>query len=124
MRSLGRLLRQGPWSPLARGLCWTRGGEPTWLALAWGGVLLGGDHARLGPESSAHLWSPRPDPPPLVDVLVPYGRGCGVEGTWRFQRERPGVRSPRTVGAPPRLTAADTVLDAAARRPTGRWSPW
>lgn len=111
---LERLLRDGPWQPLARGLCWTRGGEPPWMALAWGGVLLGGDRARLGPQSSAHLWLLHPEPPPLVDVLVPYARGCSVGGPWWFQRERPGVRSPRTVGAPPRLTAADTVLDAVA----------
>lgn len=116
---LERLLRQGPWSPLARGLYWTRGGEPPWLALAWGGVLLGGDQARLGPEASAHLWALQAEPPPVVDVLVPYARGCRVSGCWHFQRERAGVRSPRTVGAPPRLTAADTVLDVAASATTG-----
>lgn len=110
---LDRLLRQGPWSPLARGLYWTRGGDPPWSALAWGGVLLGADRARLGPEASAHLWALR-QAPDVVDVLVPYARGCAVGGSWSFHRERPGARSPRAVGAPPRLTAADTVLDLLA----------
>ena len=72
---LERLLRQGPWSSLARGVCWTRSGDPPWIALAWGGVLLGGDRARLGPDSSAHLWSLHPEPPEVVDVLLPYARG-------------------------------------------------
>src|SRR4051812_43889206 len=60
---VARLLRQGPWSLLARGVFWTRGGNPPWVALAWGGVLLGGDQARLGLAASGHLWALRPDPP-------------------------------------------------------------
>lgn len=33
----------------------------------------------------------------MVDVLVPYARGCTVGGSWSFHRERPGARSPRAV---------------------------
>src|SRR6185295_19768087 len=37
-----------------------------------------------------------------------------VGGEWQFIRERPGARSARSVGAPPRLTVEDTVLDLSA----------
>jgi len=108
-----RLLEQGTWQALARGVYSTRSGRPSWAALAWAGVLLGGDRARLGPQASGHLWELQAEPPAVVDVLVPHARGCAAAGSWRFERERPGVRSSRTIGEPPRLTAADTVLDLA-----------
>jgi hypothetical protein len=113
-----RLCAQEQWRRLGRGVLWTAASDPPWPARAWAGVLLGGDRARLGPESSAHLWELGAAPEP-IDVLVPYGRGGTATGPWTFHRERPGVRSPRTVGAPPRLTAADTVLDLTARRDEG-----
>ncbi|GAA1426647.1 hypothetical protein GCM10009616_01740 [Microlunatus lacustris] len=113
-----RLLEQGPWQALARGVYSTRSGRPSWAALAWAGVLLGGDRARLGPRASGHLWALQGEPP-VVDVLVPHARGRAVAGRWRFERERPGVRSSRTVGEPPRLTAADTVLDLAGQLDDG-----
>lgn len=113
-----RLCRQEQWRRLGRGVLYTAPTDPPWPARAWAGVLLGGDRARLGPESSAHLWELGAAPDP-IDVLVPYARGGAAAGPWTFHRERPGVRSPRTVGAPPRLTAADTVLDLAARGSDG-----
>ena len=115
---LQRLCDQGAWTRLGRGVFWTRSGPPPWRATAWAGVLLGGDQARLGPEASGHLWQLVAEPE-VVDVLVPYGRGCSADGPWTFVRERPGVRTPRSVGQPPRLPAADTVLDLAARREDG-----
>lgn len=111
--ALLRLCRDQAWRRLGRGVFRVGPGEPDWPALAWAGVLLGGDEARLGPRASAHLWG-LGDPPDPVDVLVPYGASRVSRGHWAFARERPGVRSARTVGSPPRLTAADTVLDVAA----------
>jgi hypothetical protein len=107
---LVRLCRDGGWVRLGRGVFRTRPGEPDWEALAWAGVLLGGDQARLGPGASAHVWG-LAGPPDPVDVLVPFGVSRVSRACWTFVRERPGVRSARSVGAPPRLTAADTVLD-------------
>jgi predicted transcriptional regulator of viral defense system len=47
--SIGRLVESGAWRRLARGLFLTVPLEPSWDSLAWAGVLLGGQFARLGP---------------------------------------------------------------------------
>lgn len=114
---LQRLCDQGTWHRMARGVVWTRTGDPTWPALARAGTLLGGDHARLGPEASGHVWRLRPEPT-TVDVLVPYATPRTVTGPWRFVRERAGCRS-GSVGDPPRLTAVDAVLDLTAHADDG-----
>lgn len=111
---LNRLCSDEHWQRLGRGVFLTTPGEPTWAALAWAGVLVAGDRARLGPAASAYLWQLAAMAPPVVDVLVPYPASCTVRGPWTFHREQPGQRSARTVGAPARLTAVDTVLDVAA----------
>lgn len=114
-----RRLCQEQWQRPARGLLWTGRGELPWSSWAWAGVLAAGDHARLGPESSGHLWGLVVEPPTPVDVLVPPPASCVRRGPWRFSHDTPGVRSPRSVGAPPRLTALDTVLDLTGSRDPG-----
>ena len=88
--------------------------EPSWDSLAWAGVLLGGQFARLGPESSGFLHQLLPEAPDPLDVLVPRKRRLEVDGPWQFIRETPGVRPGRSVQDPPRLTVESTVLDLAA----------
>ena len=102
------------WRPLARGIYLTVPVEPSWDGLCWAGLLIGGDRARLGPRASGHLYQLLPVAPEPVDILVPTGRSHRVDGPWQFSRERIGARSARTVGSPPRLTVADTVLDLCA----------
>jgi len=109
-----RLLEEGWWQSLARGVYLTSPSAPSWNGLAWAGVLLGGDGARLGPRASGFLHGLNTEPPRPVDVLVPIGRSARIAGEWQFSRERPGARSPRSVKAPPRLTLEDTVLDLSA----------
>ena len=108
---LDRLLRADQWHRLAVGIYLTVPIDPSWEALAWGGVLLGGDRSRLGPEASGYLHGLVPAAPRTVDVLVPDR--VRVQGPWRFIRESPGARSDRAVGAPSRLRPATTVLDLA-----------
>jgi Transcriptional regulator, AbiEi antitoxin len=112
--TLKRMLRQGWWRHLARGIYQTAPTDPSWNGLAWAGVLIGGDRARLGPEASSFLHNLVDEAPRPVDVLVPIGRSARVGGEWRFSRERPGARSARSVDDPPRLTVEDTVLDLCA----------
>ena len=50
---LERLVNSGTWLRISPGLFATVPVPPSWEALAWGGTLLGGPHARLGPESRA-----------------------------------------------------------------------
>ena len=107
-----RLVRDGFWVRMARGIYLTAAMSPTWPALAWAGVLIGGDAARLGGLAAAHLYGLVAEPPPSIDVLIPVTLSRPrITGPWCFVRERPGARSPRTVGSPPRLTIEDTVLD-------------
>jgi very-short-patch-repair endonuclease len=109
-----RLLREGWWRSVARGVYYTARSHPTWNGLAWAGLLIGGDRARLGPRASGFLHNLTDEAPRPVDVLVPVGRSARVGGEWHFSRERPGARSARTVGTPPHLTVEDTVLDLSA----------
>ena len=106
-----RLCAQRQWQRLGRGLLYLHPARPPWPAWAWAGVLAAGDRARLGPAASAHLWGLIAEAPATIDVLQPFGERCTISGPWNFRRERAGVRSPRSVGSPPRLTGADTVLD-------------
>ena len=91
--------------------------EPSWDSLAWAGVLLGGQFARLGPVVGVCTnCFEAPDP---LDVLVPRERRVDVDGPWRFIRETPGARPARSVKDPPRLTVESTVLDLTDVRDAG-----
>ena len=117
--AIGRMLSSGAWQRLCPGLYFIHSVEPTWDALAWGGILLGGPRSRLGPEASGYLHGLLSDPPRPLDVLVPLDKTLTSREEWRFVRERPAVRSDRSVGTPARLTADDTVLDLTASRSAG-----
>jgi len=113
-RVIHRLIREDRWRPLARGIYLTVPVQPSWDGLCWAGLLIGGDRARLGPRASGHLHQLLPTASQPVDILVPTGRSHRVDGPWQFSRERIGARTARSVGSPPRLTVADTVLDLCA----------
>ncbi|HSU34265.1 MAG TPA: type IV toxin-antitoxin system AbiEi family antitoxin domain-containing protein [Propionibacteriaceae bacterium] len=109
---LNRLVRSGAWVRVSSGIYLTAAIPLDWPALAWAGVLIGGDAARLGGLSAAYLHQLAPDPPAQLEVLVPSSAGPPtVTGPWYFRRERDGVRSRAWSGSPPRLTVEDTVVD-------------
>ncbi len=110
---IARLIGSAAWTPISPGIFYTAPGEPPWDALAWGGILVGGQGARVGPEASGHVAGLRPEPPLPLDIYVPPERHVMRPGPWSFLRETPEVRSAQTIGAPPRLTVEDTVLDLA-----------
>src|SRR6478752_9961271 len=108
--SVSRVLRDGRWQRLASGLFYCESGPVPWQALAWGGVLLGGETAMVAGEAAAHLHDLRDEPPDVITVLVPHGTRRAPRGPWQFVQARSGVRlSPR--GSPPRLAVEDVVLD-------------
>ena len=111
--SVARLVSEGHWQRLGRGLIFVGPQEPPWLALAWGGILLGGATSRLAGSAAGYLHQLLPDPPPEIAVLVPHGTTLRDAAAWRFIQERPGVRS-RSVRSPPRTSAEDTLLDLCA----------
>jgi len=111
--SVARLVSEGHWQRLGRGLIFTGRQEPPWLALAWGGILLGGEASRLGSSAAGYLHQMLPDPPPEIAVLVPHGMTLRNVPPWRFTQERPGIRT-RSVRSPPRTSAEDTLLDLCA----------
>ena len=85
---------------------------PDWLTLAWAGLLIGGDRARLGGLAAAHQWDMTRTEPRPIQILVPAsGSTPRVDGPWYFRRERPGARQSASYGNPPRTTIEDTVLD-------------
>lgn len=112
--TLDRLVTQHQWQRLAPGIFCTHNATPAWPSLAWAGVLLGGDDARLGGQAAAYADRLLDDAPDPIQVLVPHHVIARRREHWFFVRERPGARSPRTNGSPPRTTVADTVLDLCA----------
>jgi very-short-patch-repair endonuclease len=111
---IDRMVDSGAWTRLSPGCYFTASVDAPWAALAWAGVLIGGDKARLGGLAAAHLHRLVEVAPPAIPVLVPMQGGAPrVSGPWLFQRERPGARLPQSVGNPPRITVEDTVLDLA-----------
>jgi hypothetical protein len=114
---LGRLVDSGAWQPVARSLYSTLPVTPTWTGLAWGGLLLGRTGSRLGPRASGHLHGLVEEAPYPIDILVPADRVIRTPGPWQFQRESPGMRSVRTLGALSHLTVEDTVLDLSGQGP-------
>ena len=108
---LARELRDGTWQRLATGIYLTSVGPPSWEANAWAGTLIGGDSARIGGRAAGYLHRLVEAPPVPIEILVPIASRPRVAGPWTFRRERPGVRLPRTVGSPPRITVEDVVLD-------------
>ena len=109
--SVERLVRQGHWQRLDRSVYLTTSVEPSWMALAWAGVLLGGDRARLGGSAAGFLHGLLDREPQPITVLVPGSQVTRSRDPWRFRREGAGAREARSPGSPPRTTVEDTVLD-------------
>ena len=111
--AIRRVVRQGVWRRISPGIYLTATLEQIpWPALAWAGVLIGGDAARVGGIAAAHLHGLVPEPPSRLQILVrASGAVPKVTGPWDFRRERPAARLPTTGGSPPRLSIEDTVLD-------------
>jgi very-short-patch-repair endonuclease len=109
-RVVARLLDEGHWRRLEPGLFLTADVEPSFEARAWAGTLLGGDDARVGGLAAARLHGLADEVPSLITVLVPHVRRPAPRRGYEFVRERPHARR-RSVGAPPRTTVEDTVLD-------------
>jgi hypothetical protein len=99
---------------VARGIYHTTASRPAWDGLASAGSSSAGVARGWVRERRASYTTSSNDAPRPVDVLVPVGRSARAGGEWQFIRERPGARSARSVGAPPRLTVEDTVLDLSA----------
>ena len=112
-RLVSRLITEGHWRRLEQGLFLAADVEPSFEARAWAGTLLGGDDARLGRLTAARLHRLTEEVPSLITVLVPHERRPAPRRGYEFVRERSGSgRS--SVGAPPRTSVEDTVLDLCA----------
>ena len=111
LRCVERLITQGHWTRLTDGLYYVESGNPEWLGMAWGGLLLGGSRARLGFAAAGYLWQLIPEEPRTITVLVPYGNAIVNRGPWEFRRELPTARDQRSPGNPSRTTIEETVID-------------
>jgi len=110
-RAVDRLVRQRHWVRLLPGVYSIGPGEPSWMANAWGGVLFGGERARLGFGAAAHVWKLTAEPPRTVTVLVPTHRQLADRPPWVFRRETDATRDKRSPGSLARTTVEDTVVD-------------
>lgn len=114
--SLARLVRCGRWRRVGPSVIFVHDTEPPWTALAWAGVLLGGPESRVGGRAAAYLHGLCDEPPEQIVIMVPHRRQPTDRAPWTFHRERPGVRSDRSPGDPPRLAVEDVVLDLCTDR--------
>lgn len=112
-RIVSRLIGEGHWRRLDRGVFLTADVRPTFETRAWAGTLLGGDRARVGQLAAARLHGLADEDPALVTVLVPHEQRPAPRHGYEFVRERAGIHR-RSVGTPPRSTVEDTVLDLSA----------
>lgn len=108
--SVQRLVGEGRWHRLAQGLILTTTPPAGFSALCWGGVLLGGDRARIGGAAAAHLHGLLDRPPDQIDVWATRQLRLTADG-WRFRREQPGSHGRPPTGALPRLSVEDTVIE-------------
>lgn len=113
--NLGAAVTRGHWTRLANGIYLVHRLAPSWGALAWAGVLVGGQDAALRGKSAAHCWGFIDDAQTPISVVVPADQRIRPGGVWwEFTRVRAGFRP---VGSPPRLTVERTVLDLCASDP-------
>lgn len=110
-RAVERLVRQGVWRRLARGVFLTADLEPSFDARLWAGVLLGRDGACVGTHAAARLHGLVDTDPAVVTVLVPHGRKIADRPGWVFTQ---ATRPLASRGEPPRTSVEDTVLDLCA----------
>jgi predicted transcriptional regulator of viral defense system len=73
-RLVSRLLAEGHWRRIDRGVFLTADIEPSFVARAWAGTLLGGDDARVGRLAAARLHRLADEDPELITVLVPHAQ--------------------------------------------------
>ena len=111
---ISRLLREGRWGRLDRGLYLCPDVPPAWLTLVWAAVLLGGAHARVAGLSAAVLHGLHEGEPSPIEVLIPFGRRVRNRDWVVFGQERQHVRASSSRAEPPRVRVEDTVLDLCA----------
>ena len=103
--------------------------EPSFLARAWAGVLLGGDGARLGYLAAARLHGLTDDGPAIVTVLVARTAGpVSARRGWEFVRSVPASVRARRSARPPRTTrrghGARPLRRPRGPRTSSAGSPW
>ncbi len=97
-----RLERGGHWHKIAPGV-WATRVNPSWLGLAWAGILQTRDGV-LGGHAAGHLYK-LCEEPPVIDVWTPGQlRRSGTR--WRFRR---GQR--RGFNEPPRVRIEEAALE-------------
>lgn len=109
-----RLLTDGHWGRLDRGLYLLPDRPAAWSTRLWGAVLLGGESARLAGRSAAVLHGLEEGEPLPIEVLIPFGRRVSNRSWAVFLQERQHVRARSGRAEPPRLRVEDTVLDLCA----------
>ena len=99
-------LKTTAWTPLTHGIYCVR--EPDWLAMAWTGILVGGDESVVGSHAAAFLDGMVAAPPPRITVWTPRRVARDVPWAITFRKGRR-----RGHGSPPRTWPELSVLDAA-----------
>ncbi len=101
---INRRTMSGAFRTLHHGI-FTLDRRPSWLALAWAGLLIGGPNAALGGASAAYLqgWAKEPG---RFEIWVGPSQRPRTIGRWWFRR---GERW--ASGSPPRVSGAQATID-------------
>lgn len=66
-----RLIRDEQWRSIVSGIYFVGVAEPSWRAMAWAGILVGGVGSMLTGLAGAYGWGIADKAPEIIDVLVP-----------------------------------------------------
>lgn len=113
-RTVERILADGQWRRIDRGLLYTAPGEVPWMALVWAGVLAGGNDAWVTGRTAARLHGLVDTEDRPVEILVPGGRSPRRRWFVTYRRGTPGLRILQTRRGLPCTSVADTVIDVCA----------
>lgn len=110
-----RLIRDEQWRSVVAGIYFVGAAEPSWRAMAWAGILVGGVGAMLTGLAGAYEWGIADKAPEIIDVLVPPNkRTQKIQGPWRFERRR---TLPRAHGDLPVAAPQEVILDVCDAQP-------
>lgn len=114
-RTVHRLVRDGFWTRLARGVYLTHCLAPDWLSLAWAGYFVAGDEAAIGGQAALKLAHIIDDADLPIPIVLPHTSPHRVSTSWwSFTRTRVPFR---TMGDLPRLRTERAIIDLCAADP-------
>lgn len=109
--TIGRLLRNGRWQLLQRGVYLVVTGEPPRSAVLWGALARAGRGAALSHQTAAELFGLTDQPSSLIHVTIPVNRRVGLVPGVAIHRSSRVREACHPSLLPPRTRIEETIFD-------------